>query len=113
MAPYPFCCGMHNDIRSPLKWLGDIWCCKCVVDDKRNVIFMGNLRHGFNIEYIKAWIRDDFTVYCFGAVGDGCFYVCWICVVYERDMGGILLQFVCEEDLGSPVVVGIRDYFIT
>ena len=65
------CCWMNNDICAIFDWTDKVWCTECIINYKRNLVFVCNLCNFFDINDIGIWIAECFDEYCLCVVLNG------------------------------------------
>ena len=64
VAPYKLCCRMYYNICAIFNWPDKIRRCKCIINNKRNLVGMRNLCYFFQICHIRIRIPQSFNKYC-------------------------------------------------
>ncbi len=59
VATDEFCCGMNNDICTVLNWSYQVWCCKCIIYNKRNFMFVSNFCNILNINKVGVRVSKS------------------------------------------------------
>ena len=65
VATDEFCCGMNNDICAVLNRSYEVWCCKCIIYNKRNFMFVSDFCKSLNIYNIRIWVSKSLNINSF------------------------------------------------
>ena len=60
MSTNKFCCRMYNNVCTILNRADQIWCSKCVINDKWNLVCMCDLCNALNINTIPLILSWSF-----------------------------------------------------
>ena len=62
---YTSCCRMNNDICAVLNRSYEVWCCKCIIYNKRNFMFVSDFCKSLNIYNIRIWVSKSLNINSF------------------------------------------------
>ena len=75
MSTDEFCCRMNNDISTVFDRSYKVWCCKCIIYNKRNLMSVCDLSACLNVNNVRVRISKSLDVKCFGVVLDCILYL--------------------------------------
>ena len=108
MSADKFCCGMNYDICTILDRSYKVWCCKCVIYNKRNFMFVSNIRDCFDIYNIRIRISESLDVNSFCILLDRILYFLRIEDVYECCCYAVCRKGMLKEIEASAVDIFCR-----
>ena len=100
MSTDEFCCRMNNDISTVFDRSYKVWCCKCIIYNKRNLMSVCDLSACLNVNNVRVRISKSLDVKCFGVVLDCILYLFKI-----EDINKCCCDSVCRKCMLQKVVV--------
>src|SRR5450759_2151139 len=97
---------VNNDISAMLEWLYQVWCRKCIVQYQWYPILVSDISGGANIQGIKTWIADGFSIDSFSPIIDGSTEVFRVTAIHEANSDSQFRERVMEEVICSAVQAG-------
>ena len=106
MSTDEFCCRMNNDISAVFNRSYKVWCCKCIIYNKRNLMSVCNLSACLNVNNVRVRISKSLDVKCFGVVLDCILYLFKI-----EDINKCCCDSVCRKCMLQKVCCSTVDIF--
>ena len=94
---------MNNDISTIFNRSYKVRCCKCVINNKWNVMCMCNLSNSFNINNFRIRISKCFNLNSFSIRLDCCFNSIIIKRIYECSFNSVIWKCMCKKVICSTV----------
>lgn len=99
MSSDEFSCGVNYDVGAVLDRTNEVWSAESVVDDKRNVVTVGDFGDFVDVEDVGVGVAESFSV---EASSGGCDSVVDGLEVAEVDY--CVVDTLCLESVGDEVV---------
>ena len=113
MTTDKLCCGVYYYVCTVLDWSYKIRCCKCIINNKRNLMLVRNLCNFLNINNLWVWISQRLDENQLCILLDSALNLFIIKWIYECCVDTIWYKCMCQQIVGTTIDIFCCNNMIT